>query len=283
MKKKLLPIALATGIMFSGAGQVFGATGNQIIDTGDNYLGANYRYGSPVGTTSSFDCSSFTVTVFKKHGITLPRSSSAQANVGTTVSKSNLQVGDLLFYDTDFDGVINHVSIYAGNGKMLGAQSSTGVAFADAFSPYYWGSRFVKAQRVLNSVKPDTKVASETTKSTSSSSSDTSVYTVKSGDTLWGISSKYNTSVSKLKELNNISSHIIYVGQKLKVSGTAATTAASTTPKSSSSTSGTYTVKSGDTLWGISVKQGTTVKALMDANNLSSSMIYPGQTFKIPN
>ncbi len=280
MMKKLIPIVLATGIMFSGAGQVFGATGNEIIDTGDNYLGASYRYGSPVGTTSSFDCSSFTVTVFKKHGFTLPRSSSAQANVGTSVSKSNLQVGDLLFYDTDFDGVINHVSIYAGNGKMLGAQSSTGVAFADAFSPYYWGSRFVKAQRVLNSVTPDTKVASETTKSTSSRTSNTSVYTVKSGDTLWGISSKYKTSVSKLKELNNISSHIIYVGQKLKVSGTATT--ASTNPKSSSSTSGTYTVKSGDTLWGISIKQGTTVKALMDANNLSSSMIYPGQTFKIP-
>ncbi|WP_408007912.1 LysM peptidoglycan-binding domain-containing protein [Pseudalkalibacillus sp. A8] len=275
MKKKLLPIALATGIVFSGAGQVFGATGSQIIDTGDDYLGASYRYGSPVGTTSSFDCSSFTVTVFKKHGITLPRSSSAQANEGKTVSKSNLQIGDLLFYDTDFNGTINHVAIYAGNGKMLGAQSSTGVAFTDAFSPYYWGSRFVKAQRVLNSVSSDTKVATETTKNTSSSSSNTSVHTVRSGDTLWGISLKYNTSVSNLKALNNISSHIIYVGQKIKVSGTASA--------STSSSSTNHTVKSGDTLWGISVKYGTTVSELKKANNLSSDWIYPGQTFKIPN
>ncbi|WP_260412319.1 C40 family peptidase [Alkalihalobacillus sp. TS-13] len=261
MKKKLLPIALATGIVFSGAGQAFGATGSAIIDTGDNYLGAPYQYGAPVGDTSSFDCSSFTVTVFKKYGISLPRSSSAQANVGTTVSKSNLKVGDLLFYDTNFNGVINHVAIYAGNGKMLGAQSSTGVAFTDAFSPYYWGDRFVKAKRVLKSEAPK------------SETSDVSIYTIQSGDTLWGISMKYNTSVSNLKSLNNLSSNTIYIGQKLKVSGTTST----------ASSSKTHTVKSGDTLWGISITYGTTVSKLKDANNLSSDVIYPGQTFKIPN
>ncbi|WP_349410088.1 C40 family peptidase [Pseudalkalibacillus sp. SCS-8] len=268
MKKKLLPIALATGIVFSGAGQAFGATGDQIIDTGDDYLGVPYQYGAPVGNTSSFDCSSFTVTVFEKHGVHLPRTSRAQATVGQAVSKSDLQVGDLLFYDTDFNGTINHVTIYAGNGKMLGAQSSTGVAFTDAFSPYYWGDRFVKARRVLNSVTPDTKVASETT-------SNHATYTVRSGDTLWGISKKYNMSVTKLKQLNSLSSHIIYPGQQLNVSGT---TAQNEAPQAS-----TYTVKSGDTLWGISKKFGTTVSALKNANQLSSNTIYPGQTFKIPN
>lgn len=261
MKKKLLPIALATGIVFSGSGQVFGATGSQIIDTGDDYLGTPYHYGAPVGSTSSFDCSSFTVTVFKEHGIDLPRSSRAQATVGQAVSKSNLKAGDLLFYDTNYNGSINHVAIYAGNGKMLGAQSSTGVAFTDAFSPFYWGDRFVKARRVLNT---EPKVAGETT-------SNQSVHTVRSGDTLWGISRKYKTSVSKLKQMNNLTSNTIYIGQTLKVSVTA--------QKSSS----TYTVRSGDTLWGISKKHGTSVSALMKANDLTSSNIYPGQTFNIPN
>ncbi len=259
MKKKLLPIALAAVIVFSGAGQAFGATGSDIINTGDDYLGAPYHYSAPVGNTSSFDCSSFTVTVFKEHGINLPRSSREQAKVGQAVSKANLQKGDLLFYDTNYDGNINHVSIYAGNGKMLGAQSSTGVAFTDAFSRYYWGDRFVQARRVLNSTG-------------STTNSDQSVYTVRSGDTLWGISLKHNTSVTKLKQLNNLSSNTIYVGQKLNVSGT-----------TSGSEETTYTVKQGDTLWGISYKHGVSVSALKSANNLSSNTIYPGQTFKIPN
>ncbi|MGM7700698.1 LysM peptidoglycan-binding domain-containing protein [Pseudalkalibacillus sp. Hm43] len=262
MKKKLLPIALAAGIIFSGAGQAFGATGSDIIDTGDDYLGTPYHYGAPVGNTSSFDCSSFTVTVFKEHGINLPRSSREQAKVGHAVSKSNLQKGDLLFYDTNYNGTVNHVAIYAGNGKMLGAQSSTGVAFTDAFSRYYWGDRFVQARRVLNS---DTKVASETT-------SNSSIYTVRSGDTLWGISRKHHTTVSKLKQLNHLSSNTIYIGQKLKVAGT-----------TSSSNATTYTVKSGDSLWSISRKHGVTVGALKSANHLSSNTIYPGKTFKIPN
>ncbi|WP_257350217.1 LysM peptidoglycan-binding domain-containing protein [Pseudalkalibacillus decolorationis] len=284
MKKKILPVALAAGIVFSGAGQAFAASGSSIINSGDDYLGKPYRYGAPIGNTSSFDCSSFTATVFREHGINLPRTSRAQATVGTKVSKSNLQVGDLLFYDTDYNGSINHVAIYAGNGKMLGAQSSTGVAFADAFSPYYWGDRFVTARRVLNSGSSAPAPSNpEPSSPNESSSSNTSIHVVKRGDTLWGISIKYNTSISKIKQLNNIPSYLIYPGQRLKVSGSAPATSNPAPSKETTSNGGSYTVRPGDTLWEISIENGVSLSALMNANNLTSDLIFPGQKFIIPN
>ena len=56
-------------------------------------------------------------TVFAENGITLPRSSRQQAQVGTPVSKNNLQKGDLIFTSTSYSSNISHVAIYAGNEK----------------------------------------------------------------------------------------------------------------------------------------------------------------------
>jgi cell wall-associated NlpC family hydrolase len=65
----------------------------------------------------SFDCSGLTSWAFKQAGITLPRSSSAQARVGTPVSWSEMQPGDLVFYYSP----VSHVGIYAGGGNMWNA------------------------------------------------------------------------------------------------------------------------------------------------------------------
>ncbi|WP_043932726.1 C40 family peptidase [Bacillus sp. EB01] len=105
-------------------------------------------------------------------------------------------------------------------------------------------------------------------------------YTVKSGDTLWEISRDYNTTVSKLKSLNGLSGDTIYVGQVLKVEGTASVASAQTVTSTSTSTS-TYTVKSGDTLSEIAVDFKTTVSAIKSLNNLTSDIIYVGQTLKV--
>jgi len=279
MKKKVMSIALAAGVLFSSGDLVHASLGDDIINTGDNYLGTPYKYGSAFGNTSSFDCSSFTSYVFSRHGITLPRTSIGQASVGTPISKANLQKGDLVFYDTDFNGSINHVGIYAGNGKMLNAQSK-GVMFTDAFSPYYWGSRYVTARRVISNKAAASKVVAAAPKPTTVYNADGSVqgtvHKVQKGETLWGISRKYNTTVSAIQKLNLLKSTKISVGQSLKVSGKASSTIKKvTTAKTVSSTS--YTVKSGDTLWGISYRFGTTVKKVTDANNLKSSTLYPGQ------
>lgn len=102
-------------------------------------------------------------------------------------------------------------------------------------------------------------------------------YIVKSGDTLWGIAKSNGMSISTLKSLNRLSSDVLYPGQKLKVSGTAAQPA-SVVP---ASTSNTYTVRSGDNLSTIAARHQLTVSKLKSINNLKSDLIYPGQVLRL--
>ncbi|MCM3612083.1 LysM peptidoglycan-binding domain-containing protein [Planococcus sp. MERTA32b] len=121
--------------------------------------------------------------------------------------------------------------------------------------------------------------------------STTNTYTVKSGDTLSKIASLHKTTVSKIQELNKISGHLIYPGQKLKVSGTASAPAvtaptpppAAAAPAPAAGTARTYKVVSGDTLTGIAYRNGISVTQLMNWNGLTSSMIRIGQVLKIEN
>lgn len=108
---------------------------------------------------------------------------------------------------------------------------------------------------------------------TESNEIDNDTYTVKSGDTLYGIANKYNTTVDAIKALNNLTSNTLSIGQTLKI------------PSNSDSavTTNTYTVKSGDTLYGIAQKFGTTVDELKTLNNLSSNALSIGETLKVPN
>lgn len=122
----------------------------------------------------------------------------------------------------------------------------------------------------------------------------TSTYTVKSGDTLSKIASLHKTTVSKIQQLNKISGHLIYPGQKLMVSAAASapavtapkppvTTAPASTPAPTAGTARTYKVVSGDTLTGIAYRNGISVTQLMNWNGLTSSMIRVGQVLKIEN
>lgn len=112
-------------------------------------------------------------------------------------------------------------------------------------------------------------------------------YSVKKGDTLSHIASKYNTSVSNLKNLNGLQSDLIYVNQTLTVSKTTSTASAAvktSTPKAtaaSSTTSKTYKVVPGDTLSGIAKKHNISLSNLKSWNKLTSDRIYPGQVFVV--
>lgn len=103
-------------------------------------------------------------------------------------------------------------------------------------------------------------------------------HTVESGDTLSGIAAQNSgVTVSGLMEANGLSSHLIYPGQNLSFPGDSDSSATTT-----SSSSGTHTVVSGDTLGQIAAQHGTSVSALMSENGLSSHMIYPGDQLTIP-
>lgn len=133
----------------------------------------------------------------------------------------------------------------------------------------------------------DKSATSSTTASTTVSTKSSNTYTVKSGDSLSKIATSYGMSVSQIATLNQISNvNVIRVGQILKVAGTSATTSQSsatniTTSKVSVNT-GTYTVKSGDTLSKIASSNKMTVAQLASLNNITNvNMIKVGQVLKV--
>lgn len=99
--------------------------GEQIVEYAKQYLGCKYVYGSSGPNT--FDCSGFTMYVFRNFGITLNHSATGQSKVGTYVEKENLVPGDLVFF-TDYEtgNGIGHCGIYIGDGNFIHASSGTG-------------------------------------------------------------------------------------------------------------------------------------------------------------
>lgn len=89
------------------------------------FLGNPYVWGG-TSLTNGADCSGFVLSVFAKYGVSLPHSSRAQANMGTSISASELQPGDLVFYAKG--GTVNHVALYIGGGQVIHASSpKTGI------------------------------------------------------------------------------------------------------------------------------------------------------------
>jgi len=93
---------------------------NSIIRTADGFLGVPYRWGGE-SVEEGFDCSGFTMTVYRLNGLDLPRSSRSQWHSGMTVHKSDLRKGNLVFFRTAGNGEISHVGIYIGNGQFIHA------------------------------------------------------------------------------------------------------------------------------------------------------------------
>ena len=93
------------------------------------FLGNPYVWGG-TSLTKGADCSGFVLSIFKKYGVSLPHSSRAQANCGTTIKVSEAQPGDLIFYGNG--KTINHVAIYIGGGQVIHASSpKTGIRISN--------------------------------------------------------------------------------------------------------------------------------------------------------
>ena len=95
-------------------------------------------------------------------------------------------------------------------------------------------------------------------------------YIVVSGDNLWSIARKYGITVDELKEFNNLTNNLLYIGQVLKI------------PEVAKENELIYIVEKGDSLWSIAKKYNTTVNELKRYNNLTSNMLSIGQRLLIP-
>ncbi|MDU0330126.1 C40 family peptidase [Paenibacillus sp. 3LSP] len=125
--------------------------GTQVVNYAKKFIGTPYKFGASTSTTKVFDCSSFTKYVMKKYGVTLPRTSAAQAKVGSAVSKSNLKAGDLVFFSSGSRANgknVTHVAIYMGNGKIIHTFGKPGVTISNLNSGN-WKKTYLKARRVL--------------------------------------------------------------------------------------------------------------------------------------
>ena len=122
--------------------------------------------------------------------------------------------------------------------------------------------------KALNGLTSDNLSVGQVLKVTDNNSN---TYTVKAGDSLWNIANKYEITVDELKKLNGLTNNALMIGQVLKIPGNS----------DDFNNSGTYTVKSGDSLWKIANQYGLTVAELKALNGLTSDNLSVGQVLKV--
>ncbi len=110
--------------------------GSAIVSYALNFVGNAYVYGG-TSLTNGTDCSGFTQSVFRKFGISLPRTSGEQSRVGKKISVSSARAGDLIFYTSG--GRVNHVALCMGGGRVVHASNPrTGITTSNMYyrTPY---------------------------------------------------------------------------------------------------------------------------------------------------
>lgn len=110
---------------------------NNIIAVAKRFEGVPYKWGGTSAATG-FDCSGYTMTVYRLNGLQMPRTAREQFAKGFNVSLSQLQKGDLVFFDTMNKGYASHVGIYIGNGRFIHApRTGKSIEEANLYSDYF--------------------------------------------------------------------------------------------------------------------------------------------------
>ncbi len=121
------------------------AATTDVVRTAYSYRGTPYRWGG--SSRSGFDCSGFTSYLYRRQGVGLPHSASAQFRMGHKVGRGELKPGDLVFFETVHKG-ISHVGMYVGNGHFVHASSRrSGGVRVDSLESGYYRERFRGARR----------------------------------------------------------------------------------------------------------------------------------------
>ncbi|WP_082162713.1 C40 family peptidase [Neisseria bacilliformis] len=120
---------------------------DELIGSAMGLLGVSYRFGGTSASTG-FDCSGFMQHIFRKTmQVSLPRTAAAQAGMGSPVSRSELQPGDMVFFRTQ-RGRISHVGLYIGGNRFIHAPRTGKSIEITSLSNKYWNSRYALARRV---------------------------------------------------------------------------------------------------------------------------------------
>ena len=140
------PAAVSTS---SGTATAASGTRQQIIDYAAQFLGCKYVYGG--NTPSGFDCSGYVKYVFKHFGVELTRTSASQYSTSVRIKKSELKIGDLVFFSqTAGSSKVGHVGIYVGGGQFIHAAApGKGVRY-DSLNSSYYSSHYIGSGRVLS-------------------------------------------------------------------------------------------------------------------------------------
>ena len=124
------------------------ALGQQIIAYAKQYLGRPYVWGG--NGPNSFDCSGFTKYVYAHFGYNINRTASAQLKNGVSVSRSELQAGDLVFfYNGKVSTPVSHVGIYIGNGDFIHASSNSYTVEISSLYARNYDTKYVYARRII--------------------------------------------------------------------------------------------------------------------------------------
>ncbi len=122
-------------------------SGSEIVSLAQQYLGVPYVYGG--SSPSGFDCSGFTMYIFAQVGVKLPHGATSQLSYGASVSRSELQPGDLVFFQ-DYGAVASHVGIYIGGDQFIHASSSYyngHCVVISSLTETYYNSHYYTARR----------------------------------------------------------------------------------------------------------------------------------------
>ena len=121
---------------------------SKIVEYAAKFLGVPYAYGGC--SPSGFDCSGFTKYVFDNFGITLSRSSADQYSSSVTkISRSDLKIGDLVFFSRNKEGVVGHVGIYVGDNSFIHAPSPGKSVCYDSLDSTYYSSHYIGSGTVF--------------------------------------------------------------------------------------------------------------------------------------
>jgi NlpC/P60 family len=141
------------GDQMNAAGKVVSDKASELVVNAMGFLGVPYKRGGN-SFDQGLDCSGFVRLMYEQTvGLVLPRRSAEQAAATQPIDRSELQPGDLVFFNT-LKSAFSHVGIYVGDNKFIHSPRSGGVIRVEDMRVNYWQQRFDGARRVDTSVQP---------------------------------------------------------------------------------------------------------------------------------